>query len=82
MSHILQGAISGLVVSTVVIFWIVIGAYVYQAPLPVLPFDTSGCGDNIVESILGSYKVNEVDILNPVLVEQEETDAMFLDESW
>lgn len=41
--YLIQGAVTGVVVGTVVIFWIVIGAFVYKAPLPELPFRTDGC---------------------------------------
>ena len=63
VSDIFQGALSGLIVSTVVIFWIVIGAYVYQAPLPELPFDTSGCEEEVT-GIFNSYITNIIDLRN------------------
>ncbi|XP_045209408.2 sodium-coupled monocarboxylate transporter 1-like [Mercenaria mercenaria] len=59
-----KGAISGLVVSTVVIFGIVIGAYFYQAPQPELPFQTSGCVDHTISG-LGGYVENEIYLESP-----------------
>ncbi|XP_052093056.1 sodium-coupled monocarboxylate transporter 1-like [Mytilus californianus] len=37
------GATVGTIIGSIVIFWIVAGAFVYQAPLPELPFRTDGC---------------------------------------
>lgn len=53
--------------STVVIFWIVIGAYVYKAPLPELPFETSGCDDQAT-AMFNTYVQSEIDLLNPKIV--------------
>lgn len=50
-----QGALAGLIFSTVVMFWIVIGSFVYDVPMPVLPFSTEGCA--IAESTF-SYVYN------------------------
>lgn len=55
-----QGAVSGLVVSTCVIFWIVINAYIYHAPLPELPFQTSGCKNHLT-----SFVLTEIDLVHP-----------------
>ena len=65
-----QGAVSGVVTSTIVIFWIVIGAYVYKAPLPELPFSTSGCDEQAM-AMFNTYLQNEIDLLNPKPVTDE-----------
>ncbi|XP_052222776.1 sodium-dependent multivitamin transporter-like isoform X2 [Dreissena polymorpha] len=59
-----KGAVSGLVVSTIVIFWIVIGSYIYQAPQPELSLTTSGCVTSPVAHLLSDYRVNELDLLH------------------
>lgn len=48
----------------------------YKAPLPVLPMHTSGCGDNPAKNFIGGFHVNEIDILHPVLVGEEETEVV------
>ena len=60
---VFQGALSGLISSTVVIFSIVTGAYVYHAPLPELPFDTSGCEEQVA-AIFNTYHENVIDLMN------------------
>ncbi|KAK3088350.1 hypothetical protein FSP39_017961 [Pinctada imbricata] len=47
-----KGAFIGLVVSTIVMFWIVIGSFVYEIPMPTLPFTSLGCAVQSTNSFL------------------------------
>ena len=42
----------------------------YKAPLPELPFETSGC-DEQAAAILDTYVQNEIDLLNPKFATQD-----------
>ena len=53
-----------------------IGAYVYKAPLPELPMDISGCQDNVANNIIGGFKMNEIDLVHPVLVGDVKEEVM------
>ncbi|XP_069122617.1 sodium-coupled monocarboxylate transporter 1-like [Argopecten irradians] len=57
-----KGALSGMIVSTVVIFWIVIGSFVYHMPLPTLPFETDGC-DVTLDGV--TYGLNKFEMNTP-----------------
>jgi hypothetical protein len=45
------------------IFWIVIGAFVYKAPLPELPFRTDGCDVNDrINDLFNQFTTHVVDL--------------------
>ncbi|KAJ8300303.1 hypothetical protein KUTeg_021822 [Tegillarca granosa] len=41
-----KGAIFGFLSSAICVFWIAIGSFIYEAPLPMLPFRSDGCTVN------------------------------------
>ncbi|OWF39948.1 sodium-coupled monocarboxylate transporter 1-like [Mizuhopecten yessoensis] len=61
-----KGAITGMIVCTVVIFWIVVGSFVYQVPMPTLPFETDGCdiADGVTYA-MNKFVMNTPDISIP-----------------
>nr|XP_022326238.1 uncharacterized protein LOC111126119 [Crassostrea virginica] len=66
------GALAGLIFSTVVMFWIVIGSFVYDVPMPVLPFSTEGCA--IAESTFSyvynafTTHISDLNHVNPIQI--------------
>ncbi|XP_060064284.1 sodium-coupled monocarboxylate transporter 1-like [Ylistrum balloti] len=61
-----KGALAGMVVSTVVIFWIVVGSFVYHVPMPTLPFGTDGCDvEDGVTYAMNNFVMNSPDLNMP-----------------
>ena len=66
---VLQGAFIGLVVSTLAMFWIVIGSFMYEIPMPTLPFSTSGCAERLSSEFAYNRFTSRVyDLVNVVPV--------------
>ncbi|XP_061189213.1 uncharacterized protein LOC133197269 [Saccostrea echinata] len=63
-STVLQGALAALILSTVIMFWIVIGSFVYEVPMPVLPFSTEGCiaDESTVSYIFNAFTTHISDL--------------------
>ncbi|KAL3871317.1 hypothetical protein ACJMK2_039324 [Sinanodonta woodiana] len=58
-----KGAVSGIIVSTFVTFWIVIGSYVYHAPLPELPYRSDGCKiTSTLRQTFGEFIINSANL--------------------
>lgn len=62
----MQGAITGMTACTIVIFWIVVGSFVYHVPMPTLPFSTDGCDvADDTSYALNKFLMNTPDINSP-----------------
>jgi hypothetical protein len=51
-------------------FWIVIGSFVYDVPMPVLPFSTEGCAadDSTVSYVFNAFTTSISDLSNVIPV--------------
>lgn len=75
------GALAGLVISTGVMFWIVIGSFVYDVPMPVLPFSTDGCAgdESTVSYVYNAFTTHIMDLSHVVEIPVTSTLAPWIE---
>lgn len=76
-----QGALAGLVISTAVMFWIVIGSFVYDVPMPVLPFSSDGCAadDSTVSYVYNEFITHISDLSHVIKIPVTSTLAPWIE---